>query len=271
MERLGSLPRDEDIAFGKSHADVFTTMTAEAGNGMRAVVPVENSIEGLVRDTIRDFWMKQTEPLPFSVVGEIFLPIQHCLLAPPGVKLGEIQQVLSHPQALGQCRVRLQELLPQAETVTTKSTAGAAALVATDPRYASAAALAGPIAAEAYGLHVLRDHMEDDPCNTTVFHVLGKEPAAPTGRDRTAVICWVPDIVGKIATITTAIAQEGVSMSSLHSLPLGGLRQYAFYLEFDEHVSVERGQRILQKLQIESVRVCVLGSFPQQATKGEAS
>lgn len=257
LTRMG-LKGTDNIVLCDTHAEVFL----QASKGSLGVVPVENSSEGLVADT-RSFWLRQRDNPAFSVIGELCLPIQHCLLVRPGVSSETITAVTSHPQALGQCRECLAQM-GLTETVLAKSTAHAAALVASDDRYATTAALASPLAAQVYGLDTLRSHMEDSHENETRFHVLGPTQPEPTSSDRTAAICWIENENGTLARIATIISEQSVGISSFHSLPLGRSGEYAFYLEFGEHVRSERGGHILANLKQASARVLVLGSYPQE-------
>lgn len=250
--------------FMASHADVFTAVLATASMG---IVAVENSIEGYVAETIRGFWLKQQKQPGILVVGELTLPIRHCLMArvknipKPG------SRVLSHPQALGQCREHLAtwNSVGALASYPTSSTAHAARLVAMDVAHAEDYAIASHFAAAVYGLEVLEADFGDLPGNATRFHVLGTQIPPPTGRDRTAMVFWLPNQPRRLVRALIAIAGEnGINMSSLHSLPLGDKGKFAFYVEFEEHIHSEHGRQVLQELEKVTERILLLGSYPQE-------
>src|SRR2546423_7904807 len=144
----------------KTIADVFAEVSrnrAEYG-----VVPVENSTEGVVTHTL-DMFVDSD----LKIVSQIVLRVQHCLLS-LGRK-GQVRKLFAHPQALGQCRAWVQNNLPRVEIIETSSNARSAELSAIE---AGTAAIAGLLASEKYGLHVLEHDIQDNAANATRFLVL---------------------------------------------------------------------------------------------------
>lgn len=249
----------ERIILCGSHAEVFERITSE---DCYCVVPIENSTAGLVEDTVRGFWLKQAN-IPVSVLGEVLIPIEHVLVMRHGEKLNAKTPVLSHPQALSQCREHLQRLSIE-KTVATKSTAGAAELIVNDETWAHAAALVSLFAAERYKLNILADHMEDIRGNSTRFHILGRSFCPPAENCKTALIFWTQDKPRAMANAIWAISADDANLSSFHSIPLGISGMFAFYVEFDEHLGTAKGKDIVARLNTVTEDVLYLGSFPKE-------
>lgn len=261
---LAGAYRDHELKLVGSHADVLNQAIGNKGLGL---VAIENSTEGYVGEVLRKFWLKQRDPLPIQVIGEVSLRIRHCLLGHTGIPLDTPRRVLSHPQALGQCSEHLR-LDSVHECIPTNSTAEAARLVAQDPQYRNDFAIAGSLAATIYGLTPFETNYQDEARNTTRFQILGHETPKPTGRDRTALICWPKEnIPGTLEAYGAATAGSGVNMSRFHSMQLGAPNEDAFYIELDEHFDSKRGHLVRRALAQISAKMLVLGSYPQE-TKG---
>lgn len=252
----------EQIQLCRSHDEVFERAIDEKGY---AVVPVENSISGLVEDTVHGFWLRCGLQPAITVIGEVSLSIEHVLVTRYTMQytgtIGGNTPVLSHPQALNQCRSGLQRL-GLTNLVPTRSTAEAGALVAHDDEHAHSAALLSPFAAQKYELKVQYSHMEDKSGNTTRFHILGHHEW-PVGDDcKTALVFWTENKPRAMTNAVWAISAEGADMSSFHSLSLGRPGHFAFYVEFNEHLRTTEGTRIMNRLKTVTSRILRLGSFP---------
>jgi prephenate dehydratase len=263
------------IRYRDGNYESLKSLTSEAtAADAVAVVPIDNSKEGLVSDT-RDFWLEVLESnpstsgitRPYRVLGELRLPIRH-VLAAKDVKT-TLTRAMSHSQALGQCSKFLREWGLDRETST--STAAAAAFVAKSPDLWRAA-ICSPFAARTYFLKVRREGIANQPRNETCFHVVGFGPTpAPTGRDRTTVIVELANVPGAHHDATGVFKEEGINLTSIHSIGLEPQR-YAHYLEAECHQDDERGRRALEKLAKLSLngRIVILGSYPQCELKGGA-
>jgi prephenate dehydratase len=182
-----------------------------------AMIPVENSTAGRVADI--HHLLPQSK---VNIIGEYFLPVRHQLLGLPGARLGDVTAVRSHPQALDQCRVSLRELNLRA--VVAADTAGSAREVAElgDPTQAS---IASRLAAEAYGLQILREDIEDEDHNTTRFIILSTENlrAAPgIGPIVTTFVFSVRNIPAALYKALGGFATNGVNMTKLESYMVKG-------------------------------------------------
>ncbi len=256
-----------DVTFCARNENVLERVRDEPISA--GVVPIENSTTGLVRAVI-DFWLQREnweKPVwgGLNVVGEIVLPIHHCLLANKGITdASQLTGVISHEQALQQCAKNL-DLLGITKRDTASSTGASAKEIAGNPDKKNVGAIAGSLAAEIYGLTILKDNLQDKQGNTTRFHLLGHHRMEPTGNDRTAAIFWVPNKPRAKVNVEWAIGIEDVNMSVTHSIPLGPMGEIAHYVEFDCHHADARGQQIMKIMKLLTTKIVVLGSYPQNS------
>ncbi len=233
--------------------DVF--LETERGGVDLGVVPVENTTEGTVRDTLDTFVDSEVK-----VCAELSLPIVHNLMA--RCPKEEIRTVYSKDQALAQCRRWLANNLPRAELVQTFSTVKAAEQAAADP---TGAAIAPALAAEAYGLTILEAGIQDFSTNITRFLAIGSTIPGPTGRDRTAVIISIRDRVGALHDLMEVFAQQGINLSNIQSRPSRRKAwDYLFYIELDGHATDAPVMAALETLEHQCPMVKVLGSWPRE-------
>ncbi len=219
-----------------------------------AVVPVENSTEGVVGRTLD--LMFQT---PLTICGEIRLRIRQNLLS-TAPAMGEVARVYSHAQSLAQCAQWLGRHLPNAALVTVASNAEAARLAAAEP---GTAAIAGESAAAIYGLNIVASHIEDEPDNTTRFWVLGRNRVPASGRDETSLVMSAPNRPGAVHALLEPIATHGVSMTRLESRPARtGLWEYLFYVDLVGHETDPAVAATLSDLEKKAPMLKVLGSYP---------
>lgn len=254
-----------EVWFQSRNEEILAVTAVMGSKGCFGVVPIENASAGLIREIV-DHWLFEAElkyRAELFVIGEIHLPIHHNLLVHPSIRnVHEIRSVMSHPQALAQCAGRLNGM-GLSSTIPSASTAGAAKQVASDPGMKNTAAVASAFAGEYYELKVMEVNLEDYPGNATRFHVLGPEPMGPTGSDRTAVIFRLPNKPGVLSAVFQAVASEMINMSSVHSIPLGFMNGFAFYIELDCHMDTKEGRAIQNKLKLHTVDPIILGSYPR--------
>jgi len=239
-----------------SFEDAFAAV--QDGQARYAMIPVENSIFGRVADV--------HHLIPESslyVVAERFVPLRHQLLGLKGASLSDIKTVRSHPQALGQCRKLLREL--NIEPIKTADTAGAAREIA-ELGDRSVGALASALAAEIYGLDVLKADVADAHHNTTRFLVFSKTPedAEPeAGPCMISFVFRVRNIPAALYKALGGFATNGVNMTKLESYLEGGAFSAAmFYAEIEGHPNETPVKRALEELQFFSSHLRVLGVFP---------
>lgn len=232
------------------------------GRAALAMLPCENSLAGRVPDIHR--------LLPESglhVVGEHFERVEHCLLAPRGATIATLKRAHSHPMALGQVLKVLKELDLQA--VIEADTAGAAALIA-ERGGTEDAAIASELAAEVYGLEVLRRNVEDEAHNTTRFYVMSRTPLSPPyGEGPNGENAWVTSFVFRVRNIPAALykalggfATNGVNMTKLESYMVGGaFTATQFLADVDGHPGEPALARALEELEFFSADLRVLGTY----------
>jgi prephenate dehydratase len=229
----------------------------ESGDVERAVLPIENTLAGLVPDTLAIL-----ERGRLAIVAEAVLHIPHCLVGIPGARLDEVAVVHSHPMALAQCRITLDG---RYERVGASTTADAARTVAElgDP---TVAAIASPTAARRNGLEILRDDVSDHPENLTRFVALARH--SRLDRDthegwHTALRLITEHHPGALHDAIEPLRYHRVQMTSLHSRPIMGEPwRYQFYVDIEGHRSDPRVQRALRDVGERSAFLEVLGSYP---------
>ena len=207
----------------------------ESGEVDCGVVPIENSIEGVVNFT--------QDALAFDydllITREIVLDIEHCLVGMPGQQLDDVKLVLSIPVATAQCHRFLRQRLRSAEIRGSSSTAEAARLVA-EAGGTGTVAIAPRVAAARYGLEVLADDIADHPGNQTRFVLVARDGIpAPTGHDRTGMVVYQrADEPGSLISILQEFAARRINLSNLLSRPTkaGGLGDYCFVIYAEAHV-----------------------------------
>jgi chorismate mutase / prephenate dehydratase len=228
--------------------DALSRRQADAG-----VVPVENSTDGRVADTLDMF-----ARLPLRICGEVQLRIHHYLLGKCARR--DVTAVYSKPQALSQCRTWLARHLPEARTVEMASTAAAAQRATQEP---GAAAIASRQAGAHYGLDVIAGDIEDNRHNVTRFAVIGARPPARTGRDKTSLMFELPHEPGALADAMMVFKRHGLNLTWIESFPMPDTpNEYLFFVEFQGHPAEQTAQRALAALRRKTVRLEVLGSYP---------
>jgi prephenate dehydratase len=219
----------DEVAYTTVHA---TVMAVQEGAVDRAVVPIENSLEGSVSATL-DALAGEADGVRIAL--EVVRPITHCLIARPDTELDAVRRVVSHPQAVAQCERFLRERLPGAERALAPSTADAVSAVAEAPE--PWAAIGSRLAAELYDCRVLDEGIEDRPGNETRFVWLA--PAAEVssvGATKTSIVFWGPGdrSPGALAGALGELAERGVNLTKIESRPRRvGLGHYMFFLDLD--------------------------------------
>ncbi len=235
-----------------SIAEVFNVVAR--GNADYGVVPIENSTEGAVNYTLDVFMESELQ-----ICAQFTLRIENSLLAK--IPRAEIRKIYSHPQVIGQCRQWLRHNLPNVEITEVSSTTRAAEMAAGEP---GAAAIAGRMAAEVYGLNVLEAAIQDSPNNTTRFLVIGHSASPPTGNDKTSLMFCVQDKPGALFSALEPFQRLGINMSKIESRPSKRKAwEYFFFVDIDGHANDPKVAAALSELEKHCTFVKILGTYPQ--------
>ncbi|MBA2506921.1 MAG: prephenate dehydratase [Thermoleophilaceae bacterium] len=260
-EALRSAPPPEDhepVPYATVHDAV---MAVHEGAAERALVPIENSLEGGVAATLDAL---AGEASDVRIAGEVIMPIRHALVAGRELALDEIEVVVSHPQATAQCAGFLRERLPGAQRRAMTSTAEAVRAVAGGGE--PWAALGSVLAAELYGATVLMEGVEDGADNLTRFVWLAREGSAPLGQpDKTSIVFWGfnDESPGALVAILAELADRGINLTKIESRP--GRVRLGHYKMFADLEGGEGEEPVVAALDavrghVDTLRV--LGSYP---------
>jgi prephenate dehydratase len=246
-----------------------TVMAVHDGAVERALVPIENSLEGSVNATL-DALAMETEDV--GILGEVVHPIRHCLIARAELELGDVEVVVSHPQANAQCGRFIRTRLSGATVLSGSSTADAVRMVAEhEGRWA---AIGTRVAAERYGCHVLRAGIEDVSANETRFAWLGPAGAQPGGPNaqapvlgpwKTAIVFWGvgSESPGWLVSCLLEFANREVNLTRIESRPRKqGLGRYMFFADIEGHDAEPHVAEALDAMREHVEVLRVLGSFP---------
>ncbi len=221
-------------------------------------VPIENSLEGSERRTL-DLLLERR----LLIYGEVDLRVVHNLIVRHGTLLEGVKVILSHPQALAQCRKFLEKHYSMAELEEVSSTARAVQLLS---EIENAAAIGTEIAAQRYGMQVAHRQIEDDTNNFTRFFILGIENRMPTGRDKTSLIFSAKHEPGALFQVLEAFATRGINLTKIESRPQRGRPwEYVFYLDFEGHQTEMLIREALEEMRKRSIFVKILGSYPRSS------
>ena len=246
-----------------------TVMAVHAGLVERALVPIENSLEGSVNATL-DALAMETEDV--AILGEVVRPIEHCLIAREPIDLADIETVVSHPQASAQCARFIRTRLPRAQVLSGSSTAEAVRMVA--DHEGPWAALGTRTAADRYHCHVLRAGVEDVADNETRFAWLGRAGApsggpgpvgSASGPWKTAIVFWGlgSEEPGWLVGCLAEFAGREVNLTRIESRPRKqGLGRYMFFLDIEGRDVEPHVSEALAGLRARVEVLRVLGSFP---------
>jgi prephenate dehydratase len=241
---------------------VFDTLCAKENAPRFAVVPIENSTAGSVGETI-DLLISRN----VRIVGETSVPVEHCLIIHKETNLGKITKVMSHPQALAQCREYLDKFGRDWEQISVYDTAGSVKMIK-EHNLKDTAGIASELAAEIYGLHAVKKGIEDDSSNATRFVVVedaNKEEetlSMPSGNDKTSAIFAVKHDPGSLVRALGCLSFRGINIEKLESRPFRGRPwEYYFYMDFSGHVKEDKCAKAIEDLRNQCEELKVLGSY----------
>ena len=229
-----------------------------SGTADYAIVPIENSVEGVVARTLDEL----ASGAPLLIIGESILSVSFALMVKPGMKISDLKRLATHPHAEAQCREYISKKIPGAEVIMTASTAAGAEAVA---KGEADGALAAAVAAKNFNLEVIAEDVGDKQAAVTRFVTVSRpgKIAAPTGSDRTSLVVFIAaDHSGALLEILTEFAVRGVNLTFIQSRPNGvELGQYHFIIDVEGHIEDARVGDTLKALYRICADVRFLGSY----------
>ena len=232
--------------------EVFSEV--ERGRADYGVVPIENSTEGVVNHTL-DMFIESN----LKITSEVLQEVSHHLLSLSGVT-EDIKCIYSHPHAIAQCSTWIHNNLSQVPIVEVSSTARAAEMCMDDP---SGAAIASELAAQLYGLKIVKNHIEDYTNNYTRFLVIAKNNIQKSGRDKTSVMFSIKDRVGALFNVLKTFTENDINLTKIESRPSRKKAwDYVFFVDLVGHIEDEKVKKALGKLEPQCLFLKVLGSYP---------
>ena len=222
------------------------------------VVPIENSLEGSVTFTL-DLLIAQSD---LSIKNEVVIPIDHYLVAPPGVSADSVEVIYSHPQALAQCRAYLGEHFPAIPREASLSTV--AAVIDMQSSRAPAAAICPQRATEIYDVRILAQSIQDNSANQTRFVALAHDDHPPTGHDRTSIsFAFAIDRPGNLYHAIGEFAERNINLVKIESRPTKReLGRYVFLIDCEGHREEPEVAAALRGLREYADVFKILGSYP---------
>src|SRR6185312_846159 len=249
MQKFGSSAQYVPV---NSIKDVFSEV--ERGRANFGVVPIENTTEGVVNHTL-DMFIDSN----LLIYGEVLQEVSHHLMSKSGA-VEEIKKICSHPHAIAQCRNWLETNMPHVPVSEVASTARAAEMCLDDP---SIAAIASELAAQLYGLKVIKSRIEDNLNNFTRFLVLSQKPPQRTGKDKTSLMLSVKDKVGALYDLLRPFASHGLNMTKIESRPSRRKAwEYIFFVDIEGHIDEERVKKAAEEVKSRCLFMKILGSYP---------
>ena len=232
-------------------AEVFSRV--ESGDCDYGVVPIENSIEGVVTHT-----MDLLAESDLKICSQVLLKVTHNLMSKG--PLAGIKEVYSHPQILGQCRQWLMKNMPKAHLIPVVSSTKAAQMVA---HKKNAACIASEVAASLYGLTILKKNIQDSAHNITRFLVISTMDVPPTGSDRTSLVFSIKDKVGALHAMLSPFMKHKINLTKIESRPSKKKAwDYYFFVDCEGHQDDPRVARALGMLEGMCKVLKILGSYP---------
>ncbi len=233
--------------------------SVNSGKIKSGIVPIENSIEGSVGETL-DQLMRVSQKV--TINAEIIIPIEHCLIT-RNKNLGEIKKVMAHTQALNQCQSYIKRFIPHAEIEPMASNSLAVKTVS-ESENGSLSAIGPKVSAEIYKLPVYEVGINDEKENFTRFVLVGTETPSKTGKDKTTIAFGVPyDKPGTLVSVLQAFANEKINLTRIESRPSRKmLGEYIFFIDLQGHKEDDAFKKALSHVASDFSFYRWLGSYP---------
>lgn len=242
----------------KSISGVIKALKDENSEDIVAVIPIENSIEGIVRETLDNLSSLKKED--YKIIAETTMNVEHALIGFED-KISEIKVVRSHPQALAQCKTFLQNNFPDTliEEATLSTSAAVRSLFENDK---SIAAIGSVDCAKMYEIPVIEEKINDENNNQTRFILLGKFIAPQTGNDKTSITFSTENKAGALSKILNILDEYNLNMSYIDSRPSKKeLGEYVFYIDFEGHMNDINVQKAFEEIKKFVKMFHVIGTY----------
>lgn len=242
----------------KSISGVIKALKDENSEDIVAVIPIENSIEGIVRETLDNLSSLKKEG--YKIIAETTMNVEHALMGFADKK-SEIKVVRSHPQALAQCKKYLQDNFSDTliEEATLSTSAGIRSLT---PEDKSIAAIGSVECAKMYDIPVIETNINDEANNKTRFILLGKFISPQTGNDKTSITFSTENKAGALSKILTILDEYGLNMSYIDSRPSKKeLGEYVFYIDFEGHINDTNVQGAFEEIKKFVKMFYIIGTY----------
>ena len=242
----------------KSISGVIKALKDENSEDIVAVIPIENSIEGIVRETLDNLSSLKKEGI--KIIAETTMNVKHALLGYANKK-SEIKIVRSHPQALAQCKHYLQANFP--DTLIEEATLStSAAIRSLTEKEKNIAAIGSIECAKMYNVPVIDEEINDEENNQTRFILLGKFLCPSTGKDKTSITFSTENKAGALSKVFAILDKYGLNMSYIDSRPSKKeLGEYVFYIDFDGHIQDEKVIKAFEEIKPMSKMFYIIGSY----------
>ncbi len=219
------------------------------------VVPVENSTEGMINQTL-DLMVSSR----LFVIKEILLPVRHCLISK--TEIGNISKIYSHPQPFAQCRLWLKKNLPDAKTIDSASTSEASQIALSEE---NSAAIASSNAARIYGLDIIAKNINDYHDNITRFWIVSKKMSRHGAGAKTSIIMALDNTPGALYHALGVFSSQGINLTKIQSRPSRkGPWEYLFFIDFIGGLLEEKVAKALEHLKPYTKEIIILGSYPEE-------
>lgn len=241
----------------KSISAVIKALKDENSEDIAAVIPIENSIEGIVRETLDNLSTLKKEG--YKIIAETTLRVEHALIGYADKK--DIKIVRSHPQALAQCKKYLQanfsDSLVEEATLSTSF-----AIRSLSAENENIAAIGSVQCAKMYNIPIIDENINDEENNQTRFILLGKFLAPQTKRDKTSITFSTENKAGALNKVLTILEENDINMSYIDSRPSKKeLGEYVFYIDFEGHISDEKVQKAFEQIKSIVKMFYIIGSY----------
>lgn len=222
------------------------------------VLPIENSVEGAVRETIDN--LIRTKNQNIRILSELVIPIKHCLLSRT-TEFYSISGIISHPQAIAQCQNFIHNEMPRnVNLIETVSTAEAARSL--QDYNLTYAAIGSEKTAENYNLNILKENINDDPDNQTRFALIGDFETSKTQNDNTTLAFSTENKPGALLDILQIFQNYDINLSYIDSRPSKTqFGEYTFFVDFDGHISEEKIIKLLENIKTHTNYYRLVGSY----------